>query len=214
MASHKNQHFVARCYLKPFSLDGEGRAINLYNIDRRDGVRNAPVKGQCSAKYFYGDDLRVEKWLQGPEGRYAQTLSKIGNHGYRLNEEDKMVLRRFCYLQHCRTEAASQRAAQLMSGVMDVAYNGDIPPDWRTTTREAVLAGMQTFGETMHVVDDLKVCLVRNRTRQPFVTSDDPAVLTNRWYAQNPRAKGMSGGVDSAGVLFPSAYAGRLVRDL
>ena len=202
MASHKNQHFVPRCYLKPFSLDGQGLAINLYNIDRRLGIRNVPVKGQCSGSYFYGEDLRLEKLLQKSEGSYAQTLSRIGEQGYRLNGDDKFVLRHFCYLQHCRTEAASRRAVLFMSDIADIAWNGQAPADWRTTIQDAVLSGMRTFSKTMNVIDDLKVCLIRNKTGQAFVTSDDPAVLTNRWYSQNPKAKGLSGGIGNSGALF------------
>lgn len=202
MASHKNQHFVPRCYLKPFSLDGQGLAISLYNVDRRVGIQNAAVKGQCSGDYFYGDDLRLEKLLQKEESYYAQTLSEVTKPGYRLTEGAKSVFRHFCYLQHCRTEAASRRAALFMSEVTHIACQGDVPANWSTTIRDAVFAAMHAFSHTMRVVDDLKVCLVQNRTGQPFVTSDDPAVLTNRWYSQNSRARGMSAGVGNAGALF------------
>jgi hypothetical protein len=201
MGSYKNQHFVPRCYLKPFSINGEGRAINLYNIDRRAGIEKAPIRGQCARSYFYGKDLRLEKLLQISEDMYANTVRNINEPGYTLTDSDGSVLRHFCYLQHCRTEATSQRAAASMSEMADIAWKGEAPADWRTTMRDAVLTGMRTFGDTMHVVDDLKVCLIRNLTRQSFATSDDPAVTTNRWYAQNPKAKGLSGGIGSAGAL-------------
>jgi hypothetical protein len=54
MPEKKNQHFVPRCALKPFSLDGAGAAINLFNISRAREIRNAPVKGQCARDYLYG----------------------------------------------------------------------------------------------------------------------------------------------------------------
>ena len=44
MPAHKNQHFVPRCALKPFSLDGNGKAINLFNIKSKLAIENAPVK--------------------------------------------------------------------------------------------------------------------------------------------------------------------------
>ena len=52
MADNKNQHYVPRVHLKPFTLDGEGLAINLLNIDRMKPISNAPVKNQCSGDYF------------------------------------------------------------------------------------------------------------------------------------------------------------------
>jgi Protein of unknown function (DUF4238) len=202
MASHKNQHFVPRCHFRPFTVDGEGSAINVFNIDWRSGIRNAAVKGQCAGSYFYGEDLQLEKLLQKSEGLYASTLANIHGRSYRLTENDKFVLRHFCYLQHCRTEATARQAALFMSEVADIACKGDVPPDWRTTMRDAVLSGMLAFRDTMDTINDLKVCLIRNTSRKQFITSDNPAVLTNRWYIQNPRAAGLSAGVGNAGVLF------------
>jgi hypothetical protein len=202
MASHKNQHFVPRCYLKAFSFRGEGRAIHLYNIDRCSGVPNAPLKGQCAATYFYGEDLRLEKLLQKSEEVYAKTLHSVISDGYILTEGDKTVLRHFCYLQHCRSESTLRQAARSMSEISEVTWGESVPEDWRITMRDAVLAGMRAFSDTMSVVHDLKVCLIRNETRRRFVTSDDPAVMTNRWYEQNPKARGMNGGSGSSGVLF------------
>jgi len=59
MATNKNQHFVPRCYLRPFTLDSANVAINLFNIDRMKFVERAPVKHQCSRDYFYG---RIPLW--------------------------------------------------------------------------------------------------------------------------------------------------------
>lgn len=61
MATNKNQHFVPRCYLRPFTANGEGVVINLYNIDRQKFIPNAPVKNQCSGNYFYGQDDVLKK---------------------------------------------------------------------------------------------------------------------------------------------------------
>jgi hypothetical protein len=202
MASHKNQHFVPRCYLKAFTLNDEGFSINLYNIDRRASICNAAVKGQCAGSYFYGDDLKIEKLLQRDEGLYSQVVKAIKEPRYCLREEDKKVLKRFCLLQHCRTEAAAKRAAQLTWEVADIASDGNPPPEWKTSIRDAVLMSLRSFVDALDVVEDLKVCLVRNLTPLPFITSDDPAILANRWYAQNTKARNLSTGVGNAGALF------------
>jgi hypothetical protein len=69
------------------------------------------------------------------------------------------------------------------------------------TIKEAVQMAMHVFAEEMDVIDDLKVALVRNRTGTPFITSDDPAVMTNRWYLEDGRVHGKSPGLGSAGVI-------------
>ena len=44
MPSNKNQHFVLRCHLKPFTLNGEGVAINIFNIPRRSRAPAIQIK--------------------------------------------------------------------------------------------------------------------------------------------------------------------------
>src|SRR3546814_9519001 len=61
---------------------------------------------------------------------------------------------------------------------------------------------MLHFNETMKIVDDLKLCLVRNHTDMPFVTSDNPAILTNRLHLQRRHKALNSFGVKSAGAIF------------
>jgi len=199
MASNKNQHFVPRCYLKPFTLDGAGAAINLFNIDCFRSIKGAPVKNQCSRDYFYGEDLRLEQALQSTEGAYAQGLSAILRPGYCLSDEHRKLLRRFWLLQHLRTEAASRRTVEMFAGME--ATVGSPVENLRPSVREAIQMAMRTFATEMDIIDDLKVCLIRNRTTVPFVTSDDPAIMTNRWYMEDRRTIGRSPGLHSSGAL-------------
>lgn len=83
MASNKNQHFVPKCYLRPFTVEGAGAAINLYNIDRHKFICMAPVKNQCSGDYFYGKDERLEAVIQHLEGRYGTALVSILGPDYK-----------------------------------------------------------------------------------------------------------------------------------
>ena len=200
MASNKNQHYVPRCYLRPFTLDGAGIATSLFNIDLSRFIQNAPVKRQCSADYFYGSDLVIEQALQSPEGGYATVLSEITQSRYLLSDGHRTVLRRFMLLQHLRTEACSRRSVE--SFVQMEAATGSTILGFRPSMLEAVQMAMAAFVESSDILDDLKVCLIRNRTSTPFVTSDDPAVMTNRWYFQNRRTTGESPGLHSSGIVF------------
>ena len=199
MASNKNQHFVPRCYLKAFAIEPSRAAINLFNLDRLRFIERAPIKHQCSGSYFYGQDLLLEKALQTSEGAYAHALTEIIATDYEVTDKHRSLLRHFWLLQHLRTEAASVRALQMTSSMREAA--GVPPEEFRMGIREAVLASMRAFVDEMDAVGDLKVCLLRNRTSTPFITSDNPAVLTNRWYLTSSRTQSKSFGLHSAGAL-------------
>lgn len=199
MATNKNQHFVPRCYLRPFTINSANLAINLFNIDRLKFIECAPVKHQCSRDYFYGEEPDFEKALQFTETAYAKVLRDILKPGYRLKDSHCNFLRRFWLLQHMRTEAASRYVVEMSEAMVDVI--GREASSLKIGIRQAVKNSMRVFVETMKVVDDLRICLLRNRTSIPFITSDDPAVLTNRWYLEDRRTFRKSFGIHSAGTL-------------
>ncbi|MCO4093826.1 MAG: DUF4238 domain-containing protein [Acidovorax sp.] len=199
MATNKNQHFVPRCYLRPFTTEQSDRAINLYNIDRQKVINGAPLKHQCSGDYFYGKDEYLEAGIQAVEGTYAAAMKSILTPGYKLIDEHRSLLKVFWLMQHLRTEAASRRSVELSEVMRNVIGAG--ADQFRIEIKEAVQIAMRAFGESMGILDDLKVVLVRNRTAVPFVTSDDPAILTNRWHLHNSRRLGRTFGLHSAGDL-------------
>jgi len=198
MATNKNQHYVPRCYLKPFTLNGENLAINLLNLDRQRPIPSAPVKNQCSGDYFYGQDDLLENAIRFVESGYASAVARIHAPQYRLTEGDRVVLRTFMLLQHMRTEAASRRSVEMFAGMersIGEPLSGLVP-----SIKQAVQLAMRAFADEMHLFDDLKVCLIRNRTRRPFVTSDDPAVVANRWHKEDLRVRYKSPGLMACGT--------------
>ena len=158
------------------------------------------LTNQCSRDYFYGKDQVLEKAIQSVEGAYAQTLSNILQAGFHVTDETREVLRVFWLMQHMRTEAAAKRAAAWSVAMANRA--GVDESSFRLEIKEAVRLGMLVFASEMHAIDDVKICLLRNCTGIPFVTSDDPAVLTNRWNLIDPKRAAQTFGIGSAGNLF------------
>ncbi|MBW8365087.1 MAG: DUF4238 domain-containing protein [Rhizobium sp.] len=199
MATNKNQHFVPRCHLRPFTLGGENAAINLLNLDRKTLVPNAPVKNQCSGDYFYGKDELLEKAIQLIESGYGQALLDLTKNSRILTEGNKTVFKTFWLFQHLRTEAAAMRAVEMAEATRSVA---DLPPgEFTLGIKEAVQMACRVFAESMHEIDDLKFCILKNKSEFPFITSDNPAVLTNKWRLDKDRAPGHSFGMGSSGML-------------
>lgn len=133
------------------------------------------------------------------ESGYGAVLRKILNSSKILSESDKTVLRIFWLFQYLRTEAAAVRAVEMTESTIEISgiNNGDL----RVGIKEAVMMAVKTFANSMHIIDDLKFCLIKNKTKYPFITSDNPAVLTNKWNLEDGRTRGQSVGLHSAGAL-------------
>jgi hypothetical protein len=201
MADNKNQHFVPRAHFRPFTVNGKGKAIHLYNIDRMKAVLNAPVKNQCSADYFYGRDRRLEDAIQFLEGHYAARVRVLEQSNPALTAKEAIVLRRFIYLQHLRTEAAARTVADFTAAMLSVQGSDFDIPSRSDAVKISVLAAMRSYAETMKYVDDLKLRIIRNTSSVRFITSDDPVVMTNRWHQNSPLTKSLPFGMLSAGLV-------------
>lgn len=199
MATNKNQHYVPKCYLKEFTYDSEGKAINVFNLDRNKLISMAPVKNQCSRDYFYGKSDKLESAIQFVEGAYASTLKELLNNPQSINEKHTIVLKRFWLLQYLRTEASSRRSVEMTNGIGEVA--GISAEEFNIEIKDAVIMGMKIFAKKMDIIDDLKVCLITNKTKFPFISSDDPAALSNRWHLNDQRTKFRSFGLQTSGNL-------------
>lgn len=199
MTTNKNQHFVPRCHLRPFTLDAGGSAINVFNLDRKRLIPSVPVKNQCSKDYFYGKDGTLEKAIQLIESEYGRALRTIITDHRSLTEADKTIFRTFWIFQHLRTEAAAMRAVELAESTRSIA--GLRAGEFTLGIKDAIQIACRTFVGAMHEIDDLKFCLIKNKTDVPFITSDNPAVLTNKWRLDSGRSPELSFGMGSAGML-------------
>lgn len=140
-------------------------AINLYNIDRRKFIERAPVKQQCFGDNFYGKDPLLERGIQGIETAYGIVLRDLLKSDYALTDEHRRLLKLFWLLQHLRTEAASRRSVEMADATRAVIGLND--SSFRLEIREAFQMAMKAFADSMQIVADLKVCLIRNR---PFTS--------------------------------------------
>jgi hypothetical protein len=199
MATNKNQHFVPRCHLRPFSLDEEKKSINVINLRQKKLITNAALKHQCSNDYFYGTDDQLENAIQMIEEGYASTLQSLLVNSNCLTEGQQIGFRMFWLFQHLRTEAAAKQSVLLAESIRDF---GDLESDEPLfTIKDAVQNACHTFAHNMHLIDDLKFCLFKNKTDVPFITSDNPAIITNKWHLEKKTTVSRSFGLGSAGSL-------------
>lgn len=203
MPDKKSNHFVPRCHLKPFSLNGDGKAINLYTSVKQLLVPKAPVKSQCARDYFYGADGLLETELEQIEGDYAAAVRRViaGEEA----DVDLSLLRFFSYVQLRRTEIAMMRLKEAEEAMLNDVPEHVMPPP---KLDDIMSTSMKACVEAQPLLADLKVRIIENRTDIDFVTSDDPAIATNKWMSQKMNAEGF--GVMSSGYILIMPLTPRL----
>ena len=65
------------------------------------------------------------------------------------------------------------------------------------------------YSHVRHSIQDLRVCILENRTSVEFITSDDPVVYTSRLHAERVRSNNF--GIAAAGVFFVLPLSPRLL---
>lgn len=79
----KNQHYVPRFYMKPFSMiKNEGTKkekvlISFYQFKGNLFKDNIPTSSICSEDFFYDEDGKIENKLAEEENKWASIISKI-----------------------------------------------------------------------------------------------------------------------------------------
>lgn len=202
MPELKSNHFVPKSHFKPFSLNKDGKAINLLHIQSSKLIENAPIKNQCAKDYFYGKDGTLERIFQDVEGAYSTIVKKVEEGNLNLSQDDLDELRDFSYFQYSRTEHAIRRTQIAFSDIDAMVYEGrpeqkQVPDE---SEEDLVRGAIRRFSQTRQIIADLKTCIILNKTEHNFVTSDDPAILANRFASNQPFGKN-GAGLTSAGAM-------------
>lgn len=162
-------------------------------------IENAPVKNQCSRDYFYGKDSDLENSIQSLEAEYANVVRRLRDNPSRMQHKDARFLSSFWMFQHLRTEAIQQ---SILKNSIDLQQAiGENVPDLILDKKEATLIALSAFANHSDAIADLRMVLVRNRSSTPFLTSDNPAVQTNRWALSNSKRGVAAFGLISAGEI-------------
>lgn len=188
--------------MKPFSINSEGTQICLYNFKLRSSVNSAPMKHQCAKDYFYGADGELEKAFQPTESHYASTVRDLtGNHEAQLTDDQLIFLRDFALLQSLRTDAAAKRFALMHNELYEMMTkkNPKVLAELALDKQSIIELNLANYSAFRRTISDLKTCIIVNETNTDFVTSDDPAIHTNRFHLQ--RVKSKTFGIGSAGTL-------------
>jgi hypothetical protein len=196
----KNQHTVPRCYLKGFA-DAEQRFFRFNKLYKKSSPGG--IKGSASVEYFYDfhpttltnpadDPQGVENTFARLENRYREVLDACieeANAG-ELSVDNASYLAQFITLQWMRTVGARKAFIEADERFKQTEidhwyatnYPGMKPGKFkRGTGYEAALQAGLIFDHPnfMAIAEkfwNLFWVVGRNRTEQPFFTSDEPVV--------------------------------------
>ena len=206
MPSNKRHHYVPRFYLKNFS--GDGRSINLFNLDRNRIVRNASFKTQCYKDYYYGRNQVLEKLLADIEGESAQILAYIiENRQLPSTNEQRKKLSIYLMAQHGRipntTAVVSEMRDRFASAIRDIAKETGEAEVEDFSNLDAVLTSVALSIKAYTCLADLQGRLLLSAPGQEFITSDTPVASCNSFFSYRPFGDAASFGWRGYRLVFP-----------
>ena len=188
MPQNKKQHYVPRFYLARFS--GNGKHINIWNLQRKKNFHSAKLRNQCYRNYFYGKQLDVEKALGNVEGEMAKILNNLDKRKVlpRTGSPERLFIVLYVLIQYYRTVYLAQsldemndRMTKHLFGTTAKAAGIDLDQftiGFKDVPRYALAHTVESYPLLL----DLHFKLLINRTGVEFVTSDNPVVLYNQLF--------------------------------
>lgn len=195
MADKENQHFVPQYYFRFFSENK--KSISLLNRATGKTVATAPIRGQASKSYFYGD-AKVEGVITEVESSFIAGLRKISSEkdfGC-LSENEVLSVLQAVMFQRSRTLAkrkdGKKQQDQIVKLFAEIAINKleNISEEERQEYYKLLdfmsadpvpFQGLDmaiSIEQANHLLD-LKRIVIKNRTKYPFIFSDAPVVMIN-----------------------------------
>lgn len=196
-AETKNQHYVPQFYQRFFSADPNHKSIGAYVIKSRKYIHAAPIKNQSSGDYFYSDNQKIEDALGAMEGLASEVFQKIfANPKSKLTDKDWYTAYAFTFMQIGRTldranliqSTADSTAKLLLKKYVEAKRNSADAEEVELLTDEIINSisinlkkpAMFSLGQHAAMVNtciDLKLKVLINQTKIPFITSDNPACM-------------------------------------
>ncbi|MCK5043587.1 DUF4238 domain-containing protein [Candidatus Pacearchaeota archaeon] len=184
----KRQHIVPATYLRKFCFLGENKkVVYAFNKQTKQVICIQPEK-ICKLKEFYEsveEEQILEEVFSSFEKEYNEIFNKIIKGINFLDQKDKEIIAKFTSLQFLRTESnksswseipnilleTEKNIAPLFKKQIEDALN---PETIRKTNKKFILENFELFAE---IILERKWILVRNKTKKPYWTSDNPITL-------------------------------------
>lgn len=185
MPEKKRQHYVPKFLLKQFSIDGNDKQINIYNINKDTIINSASLKEQAAENYFYGKDGVIEDSFGKVESEAAKVFNEIieGKLPPQNTSEHSVILF-FTLTLGARTLYKADEQVELINKLMKKIASLDPKlkdhlDDFEIKVENPLSMTLKAVATSLPLAVDLKYKLLVNNTKTPFVISDNPVVYYN-----------------------------------
>lgn len=183
----KNQHIVSKFHLKKFSIDNKNTHIGIYNKPSKNYIAKGALDDQGYKKYFYGKDEVLENELSKIENECSKAFADLIKREElpKHNSKDAFLLRFFTFLQDSKTAEkvdsqkeffykTTQKIIKLIDKDEDrfdnITFGYENPAG----------ASIDHILNNFNLIVDLESKLIINKSKLPFIFSDNPTVRYNQ----------------------------------
>lgn len=211
MVENKRQHYIPRFYLKNFSVGGTYKAIGVFHLITSKYIPRGKLRTQAYKNYFYGKGSEPEQTLSILEGHSAAIIADIIQHKSlppMLSQEHHNLLL-FTILQNSRTPYTAEELNEMADKSIKKVFSKDLKirnhlDKVKISFRDPMKMALRTAVLTSPITMDLKYKLLDNKTKSPFITSDNPVVYYNQ-FMETRKPLGATTGLACKGlkIFFP-----------
>ena len=212
MADRKNQHFVPQYYFRFFSEND----THISSILKRDGrlIPAASIRGQCAGDNFYGSK-ELESFFSTLESKHSRAHRAAIDVAWNAREDDFTAeeyrnLLELVTFQRSRTLLEIEKSSPAKSQIMLDMFRHHLvhsKHDGKEQMVEMIDGGavkitehskatvvriIDVAMESVPLISDLEMLLLRNRTDYPFIFGDAPVIHYNTW-ARDVKDRGVLG---------------------
>lgn len=193
----KKQHYVPRFYLKYFSINEEKKLIGIYNTIKEIFIEKGDLKNQAKENYFYDNDGKVEDVLSDLESASSRIFVDIlkNNNLPKEKSEDHITLLVFILVQIFRTKFQADLTNDMIDKLIKQIFKHDkrFNDNIKIGLNKASALPMSALKDSIPMTLDLKFKLIKNNSKTPFITSDNPVVKYNQLLEKRKQPGGITG---------------------
>lgn len=206
----KNQHYIPKFYLRNFSYLNNKKQIGIFNIENSFFFPKSKLKTQGSKNFFYGKDGVIEENLSQIEVYLAKSINTIisNNKLPEKKSENYLSLLSFVALTDLRSPVSVNGLNQMYKRMedsineLDSSFLEKNPIPERNN--EEILHGLLSMvSSVVEIISDLKIKLLINETKTPFISSDFPIIKYNQYLEGKTNSSKTGFGIKGLQIIFP-----------